>query len=124
MRTLLRNNQSFYYCLFKSKADVIDEEGNKTGEGLDSYETAVKTHGNISPASGYAQSKTFGTMTAYQRTIVIEGVKCPIDENSVLFVDKEPEYDDNNVPIYNYTVKEKAPSLNSTSYLIEKVSVQ
>ena len=46
---------------------------------------------------------------------------CPIDENTVLFVDKEPEYDADGTPIYDYFVRRVAKSLNCISIAIAKV---
>ena len=55
--------------------------------------------------------------------IVTDDLSCPIDENTVLFIDKEPEYDDNGNPLYDYIVKRVAKSLNSISYAVSKVTV-
>ena len=47
---------------------------------------------------------------------------CPIAEDTVLFVDKNPEYKDGK-PLYDYIVKRVAKSLNSISIAISKVNV-
>ena len=44
-----------------------------------------------------------------------------MDENSVLFVDKEPEFQDG-IPLYDYIVKKVARSLNSVAYAIARVT--
>ena len=49
-------------------------------------------------------------------------MSCPISEDTVLFVDKEPEYDGEK-PLYDYVVKRVAKSLNSISIAISKVNV-
>ena len=46
-----------------------------------------------------------------------------MDENTVLFIDKAPEYDEEGSPLYDYRVKRVATSINSISYAVEKVSV-
>ena len=46
---------------------------------------------------------------------------CPIDENSVLFVDKAPSFDDAGSPQFDYVVKRVARSLNVISIAIDKV---
>ena len=42
---------------------------------------------------------------------------------NVLFIDKSPEYDDNNNPLYDYKVRRVARSLNYTSVAVAKVDV-
>lgn len=36
--------------------------------------------------------------------IVTDDLSCPIDENTVLFIDKEPQYDEDGKPLYDYMV--------------------
>ena len=48
---------------------------------------------------------------------------CYLDENTVLFIDKEPEFDNAGKPIYDYTVRRVAKSLNFISYAVSKVKV-
>jgi len=55
--------------------------------------------------------------------IVTDDLTCPIDENSVLFVDKLPEYSEDGTPLYDYVVKRVAKSLNAIAYAIQKVNV-
>ena len=102
MRTLNRNKSPFWYLLYDSKAPAKDEYGNETGEELVVYKPAV---------------------AMYDKVIVTDDLSCPIDENTVLFIDKEPEYDDDGNPLYDYIVKRVAKSLNSISYAVSKVTV-
>ena len=148
MRDLKRNQTEFWYCLLipNTQEAVVDEYGNETGEMIPSYEEAVPMRANISPATGQNQVEQFGNLDSYDKVIVTCDMSCPIDENTVLFVDKEPEYtevqtheivegealyaDDEIVektyelPKYNYIVKRVAKSLNSISIAIRKVEVR
>jgi hypothetical protein len=54
---------------------------------------------------------------------VLDDVNIPIDENSVLWVDKAVEYDENGNPLFDYVVKKVARSLNSVSFAISKVKL-
>lgn len=49
---------------------------------------------NVSAAAGSAQVEQFGNFAGYDKVILTDDTTCPIDENTVLFIDKEPEYDD------------------------------
>lgn len=142
-----RNDRDFWYCLLDPDVQhaVIDEDGNETGEIVPHYEEDVAMSANISPASGQAQTEQFGSLENYDRVIITRDMDCPIDENTVLFIDKEPEYsvllthkiiegnalyaDDEveeveyELPKYDYIVKRVAKSLNNISIAVRKVEV-
>lgn len=123
MRTLNRNKSPFWYLLYDGKVPAKDEYGNETGEEIVTYKPAVAMNANISAATGSAQVEQFGSLTGYDKVIVTDGLTCPIDENTVLFIDKEPQYDEDGKPLYDYIVKRVAKSLNSVSIAVTKVSV-
>lgn len=145
MKTLKRNQTPFYYCLFDGEVPIIDEYGNETGETIVTYSEPVLMKANISPATGMSNTEQFGNLENYDKVIVTEDLDCPIDENSVLFIDKEPEFADAvtidyqesetllgddtatpvtvQTPVYNYTVRRVAKSLNSVSIAVRKVTV-
>lgn len=147
MRDLKRNQTEFWYCLLipNTQEAIVDEYGNETGELIPSYRKAVQMRANISPATGQNQVEQFGNLDSYDKVIVTCDMSCPIDENTVLFIDKRPEYtevqtheivegqalyaDDEVVektyelPKYNYIVKRVAKSLNGISIAVRKVDV-
>lgn len=119
---LERNKMAFWYQLYDRKETVEDEYGNETGSRL-IYKPAVKLRANVSSATGTAQIEQFGNFAGYDKVIVTDDLTCPIDENSVLFVDKLPEYSEDGTPLYDYVVKRVAKSLNAIAYAIQKVNV-
>ena len=138
MRCLKRNMTPFWYCLYSSASAITDEYGNDTGQMDRIYAGAVMMNANISAATGQAQTEQFGNLDSYDKVIVTDDLSCPIDEHTVLFVDKEPEYPevtpsaststsepeyDYTHPMYDYIVKRVAKSLNSISIAIRKVDV-
>ena len=145
MKALKRNKQPFSYCTVQTdqsgeavKREIVDEYGNFTGQYIVMYNTAVATEANISPATGQSNTEQFGNLENYDKVIVIDDLNCPIDESSVLFIDKEPEYstvtthiptavtattETVSVPVYDYTVRRVAKSLNSISIAVKKVKV-
>lgn len=123
MRTMERNKVSFWYLLFDRKVAITDDEGNESGEHIVLYKDAVQMKANVSAATGAAQVEQFGNFISYDKVIVIDDLSCPIDENSVLFIDKEPEYAEDGTPLYDYLVKRVAKSLNSISIAVSKVTV-
>lgn len=123
MRCMVKNMVSFWYCPYLRNEPIVDAQGRKTGGQRSVYGAAVQFKGNISAATGETQVEVFGHLDDYDKVIVLGNADCPINENSVLFVDKKPEYDQNGDPLFDYTVKRVARSLNSVSYAIRKVEV-
>lgn len=123
MRCLKRNQRTFYYCLYSGTADLTDEYGNITGEQMVTYQPAVEMKANISQATGQSNIEQFGNLENYDKVIVTDDMSCPIDENTVLFIDKAPEHSAAGVPLYDYVVRRVAKSLNSVSIAVRKVSV-
>lgn len=123
MRTMRINKRPFYYCLFSDKEPIEDEYGNETGEMRVIYEAPVQMLANISQATGQSNTEQFGNLENYDKVIVTDDLNCPIDESSVLFIDKEPEYSLAGDPMYDYTVRRVAKSINSVSIAVRKVNV-
>lgn len=123
MKIMERNKTSFYYLLYLGKTEAVDSEGYETGEKIVTYSAPVAMKANVSAATGYAQTEQFGNFINYDKVIVTDDMSCPIDEHSVLFLDKEPEFDATGKPLYDYTVRRVAKSLNSISIAVSLVTV-
>lgn len=124
MRDLKRNQRVFYYALYQGNENVVDNSGNKTGERRVAYSDPVKMYANISPANGYANAAIFGKDLQYTKTIVTCDLECPITETSVLWIDKEPYDDQQNLLPYDYTVSQVARGLDNIVYAVKKVEVR
>jgi len=117
MRSLERNKQTFYYALYNGVTEVVDENGDYTGEKEVSYSAPVKYRANISAAKGESETAPFGVETNYSKTISTNDMNCPIQEDSVLWIDRDPTTE-----AYNFLVVKVAKSLNSILYAIREVS--
>ena len=144
MRTLERNKRTFYYCLYDTTGVVLDEYGNETGEPIVIYHDPVKMRANISEATGMSSAEQFGILENYDKVIVTDWMDCPIDESTVLFVDKRQEFalarthvvvpavppatEDTveiavvEVPVPDYRVVRVSKSLNSVSIAIKRLA--
>lgn len=139
VRDLLRNKRTVYYCLpEEDNVALVDENGNRTGEYVTIYNDAAMFRANVSAARGSADLELFGDAEAYDKVLVTTDLDCPIDENTVLFVDRDPSYTEVTVkqktdsgsvtrmylaPLYDYVVVKVAKSINSISYAIRKKPV-
>jgi hypothetical protein len=128
-----RNKVRFFYALYESRQEVIDEYGNVTGEHEVKHGNPIECYANISAAKGETMSRQFGEDESYDKVIVMDNSAPEIDEYSILWVDTEPELDADGALVLNeqgevatphdYIVKKVARSLNSVSYAISKVKV-
>lgn len=127
MKCLRRNKRPFWYCLFDWKEEILDDDGNRTGEFVVHYHDPVRMTGNISVAHGEIQDELFGRNVTYDKVILLDNPDCPIAEDSVLFVDKEPDVipgsDRRSTAGFDYIVRRVARSLNTVGYAVEKVNV-
>ena len=122
MRCMVRNLRPVWYCLYYGQEDAVDDSGYYTGDIIDRYSEPILLYANVSPATGFTQAQPFGNLADYDKVLVTDQVSCPISEDSVLFVDKEPDFK-NGVPVYDYRVRRVSRSLNSVSIAISKVDV-
>lgn len=144
MRCLKRNKRGFSYALFVGKFPLQDDEGNYTGENVLAYRAAVTPKANFTPASGSSTIEQFGNVQDYDRVIITDDMNCPIDENSIIWIDKIPAVAETFSPVvpseelepeetlypmettygyenYNYVVRHIARGLYSIAYAISKV---
>ena len=125
MRCLARNKTTFYYALYTGQNEIIDEYGNATGQYSVTYDNPIMALGNVSAAQGEMQTRQFGDSESYDKVIVLDDVKTPIDEYSILWVDTPPAMDGGSTETpHDYVVKKVARSLNGVSIAISKVSVR
>ena len=125
MHCMRKNKVKFYYALFKHREDVEDEYGNPTGGQNVFHGDPVFCKANISPAKNADVVQLFGTDVNYDKVIVMDRPDIPIDENSVLWVDRLPELDEEGkteTP-FDYIIRKIARSLNSVTIAIAKVDV-
>ena len=87
MRCMARNKSRFYYASYIGETEIIDENGNTTGEYEVSYSNPIEVLGNVSAAQGEMQSRQFGESESYDKVIVLDDRNATINEHSILWVD-------------------------------------
>lgn len=87
MRSLERNKQKFYYALYQGVTEATDSNGDYTGEQTITYGTPTAMYANIAPANGTAIIEQFGVDSRYTRLISTTDMGCPLDLQSVLWID-------------------------------------
>lgn len=128
------NKRTFWYALYSSESplrvNAVEEPQRggatlyETGENVVTYSAPVECRANISPAGGSTMVELFGNDERYDKILAFdENSFPPIDENSVLCIDKTPSYDAHDRLIYDYVVRKVAKSLHHVFVAVSKVAV-
>lgn len=125
MHCLERNKTTLYYATLKSKTEVTDDYGNKTGQYTLVYNTPVEYRANVRWDSGAVQLEGFGLNASGTRRLVCSDLGCPIDIDTVLWIGRTPDsngYAGTVKPNYVVAgVPEK--SLNHVAYTLQEVNI-
>lgn len=148
MRSIRRQLSKIWYCLFQGRDDGLDpdftelvgtedpkaiEFGGSTllntgmtvydGANIPIYSQPEFMWANLSPAGGSTSNHIFGTLADYTHVITTDWMDCPITESSILFIDKEPEYDDWDNPLPDYIVKRVSHSRHQVIIAVKRIEV-
>ena len=124
MRLLKRNLQTIYYAQYEDKTVIVDDDGNQTGENAVVYSAPESLECSVSVARGSVMLEMFGNLDNYDRIIITDKLDCPIDEQSILFIETPAESDPaTGAYLYDYIVKRVAKSLNFIAYAVSKVDL-
>lgn len=123
MRSLERNKKTIYYCSFISKTPLLDGNNLETGEYKLLYDCPKRMRVCISPAKGSDNFNMFGISLDYDKTITIDKNTSPIEETTMIFIDKLPQYNYKYKTLLNkdYIVSVIATSLNNIVIALKKV---
>ena len=126
MRCLRLNQVRFFYATYIGRDPIMDEYGNRTGEYTLRYSAPQEAVGNVSAARGEVTTRQFGDDESYDRVIVMDNPKIPIERSSILWIETLPviKLDGTTDTPHDYIVKQVAPSLNSVSIAVSKVNVR
>ena len=133
MRCMNRNKVKFYYALYESREPIMNQYGKPSGQYKVIYGNPIEEYANISAAKGETQTRQFGENESYDKVIVMDLGTLSIDEYSILWVDTEPQLNEDGslavndkgevITPHDYVVKKVAKSLNNVSIAISKVTV-
>jgi len=118
MKLLERNQQKLFYALYKTKNAVLDEYGNKTGEWELVYGPKIEAYGTVTPATGYSQAEQFGMLDSYDKVVILDDPKLPIDSSTIFWIDNLDSEK------HDYKVERPAASLNSLAIAVSRVTVK
>ena len=88
MRCLERNKKTIHYKNYLGKTQIVDDNGNRTGEYTLSYSDLIEAKMNVSASRGVASEEMFGIATNYTKVLVTSDINCSMDEHSILWIDR------------------------------------
>jgi len=117
MRNLIKNLRKLWYATYSDKVEVVDDNGDFTGEYTEKYSEPVEFQATLSAGRGESENSVFGVNLDFTRTISTADLTLPINETSLIWYETEPNIlgDGSADPMTaDYTVAAKpADGLNS-----------
>jgi len=96
LRTTQRDKRTIWYALYQGVSEVVDEEGNYTGEYTVSYSQPVKARMNVSGGRGQAAIEAFGIDNPFTMSAVTDDLTTPFTTDTIFWFGVTPgaSYDD------------------------------
>ena len=94
MRSLERDKQYIWVCRSNGKTDILDEDGYKTGETIDSFSKPVRYKMGLNATIGDAHFSPYGTTQDLRREMTTCDKGLDIQIGDWVYVDIEPHLDD------------------------------
>lgn len=116
MRTLKRNKRPVAYAFYSGTRDLVDGDGNYTGETEIFYSTPVKTLMNVSGGRGQADIALFGLTSNFSRTVVTEDLDTNFNTDTVFWIESDPD-----TQPHDYRVVAVARTINQVVLALEEV---
>lgn len=122
MRGMKRNKRPFWYALCIGH-EIVRENGDPNGYEIGRkaiYSDPVKAYANISAGGGEIGSSRVGILTDYNKVLNPLPVDFPMDEESLIWIDREPKRLEDGTfdPQPNYTVRHVSTTPETKSYAL------
>ena len=120
MRTTQRDKRTIWYALYEGLVDVVDDDGNLTGEKSVSYSEPVKTRMNVSGGRGQAAIEEFGVENPFTRTAVTDDLVTPFETDTIFWFGIDPVKDGIKTT-HNYRCTGVARTVNGVTIALKEV---
>lgn len=117
MRDLKKNKTKLWVVNIVSTTENVDDDGNLTGEYIDTYDTPKQVNLLLYPANGRVSSQIFGTDCKFDMMASSSTVE--LLPSTLLFL-TEPVDSTKYYTTYDYRIEKINASLNVFQYGLEK----
>ena len=118
MRTSHRDKRPVAYASYVGQTEMVDENGDYTGEYDVEYSTPVKTLMNVSGGRGQADIALFGLTQNFSRTAVTQDLDTDWNTEMVMWVERNPDTEP-----FDYRISQVARTINQVVLALEEVDV-
>ena len=118
MRTLNRNKRVIWYALYNGVTEVVDDDGNYTGEQEVSYGEPIQARMNVSGGRGQAEIELFGVDNPFTKTAVTDDLTTPFTTDTIFWFEADPLVDP-----HNYRCTGVSRTINQVVIALAEISV-
>lgn len=118
MRVVKRNKRPVAYAFYDGETEVINSNGEYTGEYEVHYTTPVKALMNVSGGRGAADVAMFGINASYARSIVTDDLETPFNTDTVFWIETDPD-----TQPHDYRVVGVSRTINQVVIALTEVNV-
>ena len=118
MRVVQRDKRTVWYAFYNGVTEIINSDGEYTGEYEVNYTTPVKARMNVSGGRGAADVAMFGFDSRYARSIVTEDLTTPFNTETVFWIETDPA-----TQPHDYRVVGVSRTINQVVLALEQVEV-
>ena len=122
MRTTQRDKREIWYALYNGVTDVVDDDGNYTGEQTVSYGTPTLTRMNVSGGRGQAEIELFGVDNPFTHTAVTDDLTTEFTTDTIWWFGVTPGNTAEVVP-YNFRCTGISRTINQVVIALQKISI-
>lgn len=122
MRTTQRDKRTIWYALFDGEIEVVDNDGNYTGERTVSYSAPVQTRMNVSGGRGQAAMEQFGIDNPFTHTAVTGDLTTPFNTDTIFWFGITPGPTADAVP-HNFRCTGVSRTVNQTVLALAEITV-
>ena len=119
MRTLKRNKRPVAFAFYDGVTELLDDDGNYTGEYQVHYTAPVKTMMNVSGGRGQADIALFGLTQSFGRTATTEDLTTPFNTETVMWIERNPDTEP-----FDYRVVAVSRTINQVVLALSEVESQ
>lgn len=116
MRTVQRDKRPVAYAFYNGMTELVDTDGNYTGEYELSYTTPVRTLMNVSGGRGQADIALFGLTQTFARTATTQDLDTGWNTDMVFWVEADPDTEP-----FNYRVAAVSRTINQVVLALAEV---
>ena len=118
MRTSNRDKRPVAYASYVGQTEMVDENGDYTGDSDVQYSTPIKTLMNVSGGRGQADIALFGLTQNFSRTAVTQDLDTNWNTEMVMWVERDPDTEP-----FDYRITRVARTINQVVLALEEVDV-